>query len=421
MTFRSWTDAVKELEKAIAPATRQQLELAAELGVTMRERTPAVVAAVLLRERLAGELLLGNPEAPSDAQRDYVRDLARAGKARSPGRVPTRAQMDAWIEVMQAKRAITALTSLKLEAGDVVAPIDGPDLEVDEVISIGQTGRVYFKGGQGAGARPHRLRVVARDGARTRAAGRSRESAANRRANRTRISGPPTTQRLAPLAEFEVKGGRTSADVSALEDVLDQAQDEAPVQKFLEDHPELFVSLRVSSYGTFVLTLPRLGSEYVPDFVLAIADSAGIHYTLIELESPRRPLSLRNGELSAKGREAVGQIESWREWLKDNLAYAQRPREQNGLGLPEIRPESPGLVLIGRRSEPTPYQNQIVRQRIRERQGISIHTYDWLLELLAPRTPRTSPLGPLDVALDWERPNPFAASGDLDDLVSAFE
>jgi hypothetical protein len=218
-----------------------------------------------------------------------------------------------------------------------------------------------------------------------------------------------------------VTGSPSRADLAQLEDILDSSADERPLQRFLGRTPTVLADLATSSFGSFVIPLPRLGSHYVPDFVLAIADSAGIHYTLVELESPTKPLARQDGELAAKAREAVHQIEDWREWLKDNLAHAQRPREEHGLGLPEIRPESPAIVLIGRRSQIQPWKNQRVRQRLREHQGITIHSYDWLVEVLQPRARARSALGPLDVDRDWERPNPFELdAGDEADEMSPF-
>jgi len=197
---------------------------------------------------------------------------------------------------------------------------------------------------------------------------------------------------------------------------LTRQKNERPLQALLARRPGLWARLTVSSFGTFVVPLPRLGNMYVPDFMLVVADSGGIHYTLVELESPRQKMSLRNGQLSAKAREAKDQIESWREWLKDNLTTAQRSRDENGLGLPEIRPESPGLILIGRRKDPVPFKNRTIRQRLREQSGISIHTYDWLLDAL-----RGGAIRPIDVSPDWEPPNPFALDPlDEDDLPSPF-
>lgn len=417
MAFNDWKQTVQALERVYGPATARQREIARRNDVNLPTGTPRLVAAVFLREGL-GDVLLESPSGePTQEQLTYLRDLAKDGKAKAPAKVTTRAQMDAWIAVMQARRAATALRRLKLLPGDLVTPLDGSDGEIDEVMSFGATGRVYFRGGHGAGNRPHRLRVVARAGESTSAAIKARTTAANRRAMRQRLSGPPSTARLLPLRPYEVKGGPRTADIAQFADLLDQARDERPLQGFLAKHPSMLGYLSASSYGTFVVPLPRLGSQYVPDFVLVTADSAGIHYTLVELESPRAAMSLRSGELARKAREALQQIESWREWLKDNLAYAQRPSSENGLGLPEIRPETAGLVLIGRRSQSLPMHNQRVRQRLRERQGVSIHTYDWLVESL--RVDRHQlPLGPLDLKRHWEPPNPFEPiSDDLDELL----
>ena len=41
---------------------------------------------------------------------------------------------------------------------------------------------------------------------------------------------------------------------------------------------------------------------------------------------------------------AIGQIRDWRQWLMDNIDYARRPKEQNGLGLVGIDPSVPGTV-----------------------------------------------------------------------------
>jgi len=63
---------------------------------------------------------------------------------------------------MQARRAIRSLQNLRLSKGDLLAAVDAPDTAVDEVSSIGMTGRVFFRGGRAQAIRPHRLRVVAR-------------------------------------------------------------------------------------------------------------------------------------------------------------------------------------------------------------------------------------------------------------------
>jgi hypothetical protein len=407
MSYSTWRDAATAVRRHFGSVSERQLQVAQQLGIQLGRRTPRLVGAVLLREALADVLGSQASDPPTDQQMEYLRDLAEAVGAKPPKKIPSRDQAEAWIEVMHARRALEALKDLKPEPGDIVALRTATDREVDEVASIGDDDRIYFRGGRGAGARVHRLNIVARRRDESRAAKKARERAANRRALRTRLEGPPTDARLAELRDFRADNRSDSNALDRFRDLLDEARDERPLQALLAEHPEMLAGLTVSSHGTFVRPLVRLGAHYVPDFVLVVADSMGLHYTLVELESPRAKVSLNDGQLAAKAREAVKQIEDWREWLKDHLAYAQKPTDQNGLGLPEIRPESPGLVLIGRRDGATHYKSRIVRQRLRERQGISVHTYDWLVEVLGPGASARSPRGPLDVYDDWANHHRF--------------
>ena len=172
------------------------------------------------------------------------------------------------------------------------------------------------------------------------------------------------------------------------------------MQQCLEDHPELLARLAgLTSYGTYVRSQVSLGGHLVPDFLLAVADSIGVHWTLIESESPTAAVAIRNGRLAGKAREGVQQIDDWREWLLANLDFAPRSPRDKGLGLVEMRPESPGIVIIGRRGS-SPPASQEVRTRLREQRGITLHSYDWLLDAVDPPERFGRPGGPLDWS-DW--------------------
>ena len=56
-------------------------------------------------------------------------------------------------------------------------------------------------------------------------------------------------------------------------------------------------------------------------------------------------------------------------------------RATNGLGLFDIRPESESVVLVGRRSNLVGIKEN-VRHQLRERNGIRVHSYDWLIDAL---------------------------------------
>jgi hypothetical protein len=66
---------------------------------------------------------------------------------------------------------------------------------------------------------------------------------------------------------------------------------------------------------------------------------------MVELESPAvKPLT-QAGLPTAKLREAQGQIQDWRIWLRDNIAYAQTQ-----LGFQGLTAEAQAVIILGRRS-----------------------------------------------------------------------
>ena len=122
-----------------------------------------------------------------------------------------------------------------------------------------------------------------------------------------------------------------------------------------------------------------LAGRYVASFLIAEADSTGIRWTLIELESPRvRPLSA-DGEWLKEARHAQHQVQSWRHYIAENLNTARKAPRDEGLGHVDIDPGVPGLVLISRRSI-IGGDHAWVRRGLRLDSGIAMHTYDWLLD-----------------------------------------
>ncbi|MDX6705736.1 MAG: hypothetical protein QOI48_1582 [Solirubrobacteraceae bacterium] len=182
------------------------------------------------------------------------------------------------------------------------------------------------------------------------------------------------------LETWLIDEAASSGDREVFENVISNAADEAVIQKYLIAHPQLFrIHLR-GNLGNAVIPWPRLGAEFVPDFLLVEADSAGLHWTLVKLESPTKKMLNTDGKLAPKTREAIAQIEVWREWLTDNLDYARRPRSERGLGLVDIRPDrTHGLIVIGRREAilglPTDHRTRVARDS-----RILIRSYDWFVD-----------------------------------------
>jgi len=152
------------------------------------------------------------------------------------------------------------------------------------------------------------------------------------------------------VQRFQVDAPLTRQTVEELERVIESAQDESPIQAFIEKRPETLAAL-LGGNDRFVLPQHTLGGKHVPDFLASDTDSLGIRWVLVELETPQSSVTLATqNELDAVARRGVTQIKEWREWLQNNLDMARRSTSRDGLDLIDIRPMSEGLVLVGRRA-----------------------------------------------------------------------
>jgi len=392
MTFEDWREAVRSLQSYVELVTTEQMQLSREIGTELDPALPALVASEHLKRALKDPLRLENDLNVTYGQSEFLNDLSRDLGERLPDNITTKAEATAWILVLDARRAIQSLRRLRLKRGDIVR-VGGRDDEIEVVASIGADGIVYFEGGRGQRARPHRLIVLARAGSRDPLADRLRKKAALRGARRAKDAGTPSAARLATLDQFRVDRMASTAEAVRLETTLESAQDERPLQRLLTEVPEILAALVRSTYGTFVVPLPRLGSQYIPDFAIAAADSAGIHWTVVELESPKAAVATQDGRPAVKLRLGLDQIRDWRDWLENNLNYARNPRDREGLGLTDIRSDAAALLLVGRTDVYHSKFNSF-RHRLVNEQRITVHTYSWLAEKL--RSWKGSVIGPLE-------------------------
>ena len=90
--------------------------------------------------------------------------------------------------------------------------------------------------------------------------------------------------------------------------VLSDGRDEKPLQTFLAANPPLLSPLAPPGNTYWCLDRPRLGSEYIPDFLLASRTSVGIQWAIIELESPLENILTKAGLPAKKTAEGLKQI-----------------------------------------------------------------------------------------------------------------
>ena len=391
MTRDNWRDAAADIAKATAPATERQHQLAAVAGITLPKEMPQLVAAARLQTALGADVGSSDETEIDEVHEDLMASL-QTPTLRITTLAGNRAEARTWIAYLYLKRRQHALERLELMAGDIVE-IDRSE-QVAEISSIGSQGRVYFKGTGSGGAWPDQLIVRSRKNDDSAEARELRREVANNVALSARIEFP-TLAKLNELRRYEVETALTLKVVEALQRIVATAKDERPIQEFIEAHPETLAAL-LGGRDRFVLPRLSLAGKYVPDFLACDLDSLGLRWLLVELETPQSSITLSTqNELDVSARRGVTQIREWREWLQNNLDMARRPVAQDGHGLADIRPQSEGLVLVGRRVKLNDNAGAM-RHRYREDDRIRIHTYDWLVEslfsiLAFSGPPRTGP------------------------------
>lgn len=170
-----------------------------------------------------------------------------------------------------------------------------------------------------------------------------------------------------------------------LASVIRTAKDERIIQDFLKKNPYLVTrGIHPAHHGKICIPKPRLGGQLEPDFFIAGLDSAGFSWYGVELESPEYKIFTKEGEETKELKHAIRQIQEWRYWLTDNIAFAQ-----NTLGFMHIDANLPCFVFIGRRENEV-LDDEVLLKRRRavkngDKYGLFRHHYEWLLDV--PLTP----------------------------------
>jgi hypothetical protein len=163
----------------------------------------------------------------------------------------------------------------------------------------------------------------------------------------------------------------TQADVlSGLETITEEFETllarpsrEEDIQAFLSEHPVL-----LSPTAANVFPKHRLGERFVCDFAVERAER---DYVLVEIEPATHPLFTRQANPSHQLSHAQQQVEDWREWVTQHVAYAQQTLP--GISDPDC------WIILGRSDTLSGSDRVRLGRRNRELPHITIMTYDDLL------------------------------------------
>lgn len=362
----------ERLEVLASNPTKEQLDVAAALGIKIPPKTPATVAAVVLRAGLEHVLRRGTGrtvEIP-EVLREIERELKIAKRERAVLITGTSEELSAWFEARYMIKSARGLRAAQPNVGDIVATMSQPD-DLRVISSIGEDGRVYMKGRPPRKAWPNHLSVVERvGGAKYAALVASVESAL---INGARYDATMASK-LVSLEAYKLPNRVPSSEaIRGLEELLESGErKEEPFQSLLTKFPALLGACVSGGWDTYVIPKQRLGAEHVTDFLVLGLNSVGPQWLAVELEAPRHKILTQGGSLSGATRHAIQQIQDWREWLTKHIAYAHSELNLHGL-----TNRVPGLVVIGRDNPSA--ERQASRAQSAEDSRIDVHSWDWIL------------------------------------------
>lgn len=365
-----WELIAEKLESLAGAPTDEQIKMAAATGIKVPLDVPAPVTAVILQDGLSSVLFrkLGKKVDIPEALTELENDLEIAEPAFL--RTGATEEVSAWFQARYMLKTARGLRELKPCDGDVVSAPSGPSSN-RVISSIGEDGRVYFRGRPAGRAWPNNLVMVEPVGSPGHAEVAAAVDAQLRNAS---AYNSISHDRFVALEEYALEKNAPEPEaVRALEELLESGERmEAPFQKLLEMYPALLASTVMGGWKTFVMPQKRLGSEYIPDFLVLGINSVGPQWVTVEIEAARHSIENKDGNLSGPTRHGVKQIQDWRDWMMTNVAYAQ-----SELGLHGITNRAPGLVIIGR--DTPSFGRQPARAQSAEDARIDIHSWDWLL------------------------------------------
>ena len=184
-------------------------------------------------------------------------------------------------------------------------------------------------------------------------------------------------------------------------DELLNCDSEETIHKFLYDNPILMNCL--CDEGAIVFSKFKLADDFIPDFIFLgqemNTNAMASYISLVEIERSDKLLFTKSGDPSSFLTHAIRQVQNWKTWFEENRTSLRKKFKDIVIQNPPIldqniskyqrRIEHFGLdygfyaryyCVIGRREHLTIKDNILLGQMNHDLSGISIITYDVLLE-----------------------------------------
>ncbi|KYG82992.1 hypothetical protein AWW67_06085 [Roseivirga seohaensis] len=170
------------------------------------------------------------------------------------------------------------------------------------------------------------------------------------------------------LSKKNLKSKNRALDVlSKFEVLIDNAQNEEDIQKFLNDHPYI-----IQPNYESVLIKPKISNKYVADYAFSIRKHGTLDWTFVEIEASSKKIFTAKSLFRTEFTQAKGQLLEWDDYIAQNIKFLKDD-------YPSLHKPNYTLV-FGRNSEIDDYRRGILRSEFGNSSNRNFSTYDDLIE-----------------------------------------
>jgi hypothetical protein len=110
-------------------------------------------------------------------------------------------------------------------------------------------------------------------------------------------------------------------DIKAFAGLLGDDPPEEQLQGFLTKNPRFLIANfgYADSATQAFIAKPKIGTQFVADFVVLICSQGGFSFNLVELEPAHVPLFTKAGTPARRHQGAIGQVQDWKQWIDPNF------------------------------------------------------------------------------------------------------
>lgn len=190
------------------------------------------------------------------------------------------------------------------------------------------------------------------------------------------------------LWHLELRNLNLDEEANLFEKIVYDATNENDIQTYIKGNQKWFIpgsifkDFTFGHHAAFLFPEQQLANKYVVDYMLCGRNSDGYHLVLVEFEKANVKFIIESYNSETESvRKGISQIRDWKRWVDSNRDYLLKDIGIDKLGVDIPSHRIHYCLVVSRRDLMTDTAYD-VKSQMQEEQGISIITYDRIVDYI---------------------------------------